>query len=331
MGWETRSEPGDPLGVGEPGALGTGRANQERMSRLGKVLTALTGGEDRPINKSYVTVLGRRMAYVEQGDGIPVVFLAGSVGASFLWRGVLPEVSHAARAIAVDLIGTGDSDRILPSGAGSYSIDDHYTYLSAFLEVMEIDRDVVLVLHGWTPLPALQWARYNPDAVVAVCYLEAAVAPLRSATLDPGLAERWRRARAEGGAQYVLRSPAYLNETLAAGTLRGLAPRAEAEYRRLWGSDPEQARAELSALAWMPLDGEPSASARVMEENHDWLAGPPKLLIRGEPGLVVAGPYLTELQRLPNQTEVLVPGTHLLPEDSPSGIGAMLRAWLRNL
>jgi haloalkane dehalogenase len=71
----------------------------------------MSAGEWRA-SKRYTQVQGRRMAYVEQGSGAPVVFLHGNPTSSYLWRSVLPEVSSLGRCIAPDLIGMGDSEKL---------------------------------------------------------------------------------------------------------------------------------------------------------------------------------------------------------------------------
>jgi haloalkane dehalogenase len=57
-------------------------------------------------------------------------------------------------------------------------------------------------------------------------------------------------------------------------------------------------------------------------------SGVPKLLVRGESGAVVTGAVLAQLRAWPHQQEVVVPGTHFLPHDSPREIAAALRDWL---
>ena len=51
------------------------------------------------------------MAYVDVGDGPPVLFLHGNPTSSYLWRNVIPHVAPHARCIAPDLIGMGRSDK----------------------------------------------------------------------------------------------------------------------------------------------------------------------------------------------------------------------------
>jgi len=63
----------------------------------------------KPFPKNHVTVAGKRMAYVEFGEGEPVfLFLHGNPTSSYLWRNVMPEIADLGRCVAPDLIGMGD-------------------------------------------------------------------------------------------------------------------------------------------------------------------------------------------------------------------------------
>ena len=64
-----------------------------------------------PYDKQYVEILGSNMAYVDEGEGPVVLFLHGNPTSSYLWRNIIPYVTENHRAIAVDLIGMGDSDQ----------------------------------------------------------------------------------------------------------------------------------------------------------------------------------------------------------------------------
>jgi haloalkane dehalogenase len=81
-----------------------------------------------PYRKQRQRVLGREMAYVEVGEGDPIVLLHGNPTSSYLWRNVLPHLKPLGRCIAPDLIGVGDSDKLPDSGPGSYRFVEHRRY-----------------------------------------------------------------------------------------------------------------------------------------------------------------------------------------------------------
>jgi haloalkane dehalogenase len=51
-------------------------------------------------------------------------------------------------------------------------------------------------------------------------------------------------------------------------------------------------------------------------------------LISGDPGFLVIGDVVEFCRSWPNQTEVRVPGTHYLQEESPHLVGKALSQWL---
>jgi pimeloyl-ACP methyl ester carboxylesterase len=95
-------------------------------------------------------VLDSEMAYRTVGDGEPVLFIHGNPTSSYLWRNVMPYVAGERQAIAVDLIGMGDSGK--PRIA--YRFVDHMRYLEAFVSALGLQR-ITLVGHDWGVLPQL--------------------------------------------------------------------------------------------------------------------------------------------------------------------------------
>jgi haloalkane dehalogenase len=128
--------------------------------------------------KSFLEVLGRRMAYVERGEGAPIVLLHGNPTSSYPWRSVIPQLAGRGRCIAPDLIGMGDSEK-LPSGDDSrYTFAGHREYLDALLEKLGVASEATLVLHDWGSALGFDWAYRHPQAVRGMAYMEAIVRPL---------------------------------------------------------------------------------------------------------------------------------------------------------
>jgi haloalkane dehalogenase len=55
--------------------------------------------------RSFADVLGTRMAYVEVGEGPPIVFLHGNPTSSYLWRNVMPHLEGLGRLIGAAIAG----------------------------------------------------------------------------------------------------------------------------------------------------------------------------------------------------------------------------------
>lgn len=71
--------------------------------------------ELRPWVPQHRLVDGHRLAYVRCGEGEPLVLIHGITTSSFIWDNLLPILSGHNEIIAVDLLGTGASDRPVPS------------------------------------------------------------------------------------------------------------------------------------------------------------------------------------------------------------------------
>jgi haloalkane dehalogenase len=95
-----------------------------------------------PYQKKRRRILGRQMAYVEVGEGDPIVLLHGNPTSSYLWRNVLPHLKLLGRCIAPDLIGMGDSDKLPDSGLTSYRFVEHRRYLDGLLEALDVHERV---------------------------------------------------------------------------------------------------------------------------------------------------------------------------------------------
>ena len=63
------------------------------------------------LEKRRIRVSGGELAYAEEGDGPAVVLLHGFPTSSHLWRDLVPILAPRFRAIAVDLLGYGDSEK----------------------------------------------------------------------------------------------------------------------------------------------------------------------------------------------------------------------------
>jgi pimeloyl-ACP methyl ester carboxylesterase len=51
------------------------------------------------------------VAYAEQGQGTPLLFLHGFLGNGSNWQSIIPELQSDYRCIAIDLLGFGHSSK----------------------------------------------------------------------------------------------------------------------------------------------------------------------------------------------------------------------------
>jgi len=275
-------------------------------------------------------VLDRTLAFRDEGVGDPVVFLHGNPTSSYLWRNVLPHLLPHGRCIAPDLVGMGDSDKLPDSGAGKYRFVDHYRYLSALLDALDLGPRVTLVLHDWGSALGFHWARENAGRIAAIAYMEAIVRPVTWDEWPAPSRGIFQGMRSEKGEELVLEKNVFIERILPGSIIRKLSDAEMEAYRRPFATPGEDRRPTLAWPRELPIDGEPADVVAIVRQYADWMASNrlPKLFINAEPGAILVGAPREFCRSWPNQTEVTVPGIHFIQEDSPHEIGAALSAWV---
>ena len=281
------------------------------------------------MEKQRVEVLGSEMAYIDVGEGDPIVFLHGNPTSSYLWRNVIPHVADLGRCIVPDLIGMGDSDKV---HGLEYRFIDHRRYLDAFLESVGVDDAVTLVVHDWGSALGFDWANRHREAVAGIAYMEAIVRPVAWSDWPEPSRPIFQAMRSSAGEEIVLEKNVFVERILPASVMRYLSDNEMDEYRRPFQNPGEDRRPTLTWPREIPIDGEPADVAAIVDDYGRWLSQSdvPKLFIDAEPGAILVGPAREFCRGWPNQTEVSVVGTHFIQEDSPDEIGEALRRWIEN-
>jgi len=289
--------------------------------------------DQMPYQKHFQDVDGKRIAYVDEGEGGPIVLLHGNPTSSYLWRNVIPELVGSGRVIAPDLIGQGDSEKLPASeGPGRYGFLTAYHYLSGLLAALGLDRDVTLVVHDWGSGLGFHWASQHPDAVKAIAYMEAIVMPMTWDDWPESARGIFQGFRSEKGEDLILKRNRFVEAVLPGSVLRGLTDVEMAHYRRPFELE-EDRRPTLNWPREIPIEGEPAEMVRLVEHYGRWLAASPvpKLFVNADPGSILIGRQRDFCRSWPNQTEVTVKGSHFLQEDSPVEIGQAVARWLAAL
>lgn len=275
--------------------------------------------------KKFAEVNGKRMAYVEVGEGDPIVFLHGNPTSSYLWRNIIPHLEGQGRCIAPDLIGMGDSEKLEDS---QYRFTDHREYLNGLLEELGVNDNVTLLLHDWGSALGFDWANRNRDALKGIAYMEAIVKPWTWEEFPKAVAPMFQALRSEAGDALVFDQNFFVEKMLPQSVMRKMGDAEMNAYRRPF-LDRE---ARLPTLTWpreLPLGGEPSETVGIIGAYADWLAESdvPKLFVNAEPGAVLTGKAREFCRTWPNQEEVTVQGVHYVQEDSPDEIGEAVSKW----
>lgn len=274
------------------------------------------------------------MAYVDQGSGRPIVFVHGDVMSSFLWRNVIPHVAPSARAIAVDLIGAGDSDKLPGTGTGRYDFATHMQYFSGLMSELELDRDVVLVGHDWGANIAFEWARTHQDAVAGVAFSEPLLPPFSWEDWQPAKIAEFKYLRTVEGERDTLDNNFFLRQA-PTSMVRMLTPAELAEIERPYAQPGEDRRPTSDWPREVPFGDDQTPTGAAIEAQATWLAQTalPKLHLAADPGGIdfVGGRRRALIESWPNTVHAPFFGVHWTPEDNPHAIGEALAVWLSDL
>ncbi len=272
------------------------------------------------------------MAYVEVGEGEPIVFLHGVPTSSYLWRNVMPYLEGQGRLIAPDLIGMGDSEKLDNTRDGSYSIPTHAEYLFALLEELDCTKNVTLVLHDWGSGLGFHYANTHRDAIKRIAFMEAIPAVFQTMGDFPkGIQEVIGTLRSGEGDKMALEDNFFIETLLPAAILRELTPEEHAEYRRPFLNPGEDRRPTLDGPRNLPIDGTPESSIAIIDAYGKYLAQStdlPKLFINADPGAFLVGMAREFVRTWPYLEEVTVSGAHFIQEDSPNEIGHAILSWM---
>jgi len=282
----------------------------------------------------FVEVLGSQMHFVESGQGDPILFIHGQPTWSYLWRNVMPYVDGRGRAIAVDLIGMGRSDK----PAIDYRYADHFRYLEGFIEALGL-RNVTLVVHDWGSVLGLDYAMRHEPNVRGVAFMEALIPPAFPKSSLGAMPEGARELFAgfrdpELGRKLLVDQNVFVEQLLPGMILRTLADEEMDAYREPF-LDPASREPVYRWPNELPIGGQPQELDTLIRTIGVWLAETdlPKLHVYASPG-AANPPELVAwtAENLPNiETAFVGAGIHFIQEDQPEAVGRAIADWLRRL
>jgi haloalkane dehalogenase len=286
---------------------------------------------DEPLPKKTLDILSKKMAFFEEGEGRPIVFLHGNPTSSYLWRKVIAELRGEGRLIAPDMIGMGDSEKLPNPGPDTYSYETHRKYIWGLIDALtRPDEKIVLVIHDWGSAIGFDWASAHPDRVSAIAYMEAILHPLDWSEWDPNLAPVFQGFRSEAGEKMILDENMFVERLLFGFHSQDLSETTKTEYRRPFLKREDR----WPTLSWprqLPISGEPPHIIEIVKKYGKWMSESdmPKLFINADPGALLRGTAREFCRTWKNQTEVTAKGRHFIQEDSGSEIGQHIKQWLQ--
>lgn len=290
---------------------------------------------DFKYSKSFITINGKNLAYVDSGEGDPIVFLHGNPTSSYLWRNVMPHLEGMGRLIAPDLVGMGDSDKLDDSGPGRYTFIEHAEYLYAFFDELDLNN-VTLVIHDWGSALGFNWAALNPDKIKSIVYMEAITGPIESWDDWPEQARNiFQLFRSDAGEELILEKNFFVERVFAGdvGMHRALEKQELDAYIKPFEKEGESRRPTLTWPRQIPIEGEPIEVVEIVKNYAKFMSETqlPKLFINADPGSILIGKQREVARKWPNQKEVTVNGGHFIQEVSPDEIGESIKDFLIGL
>ena len=288
---------------------------------------------DPRYERKFATVNGKRMAYVDQGEGDPIVFQHGNPTSSYLWRNIMPHCAGLGRLIACDLIGMGDSEKLENSGPERYTYTEQREYLFALWQQIGITNNVIFVAHDWGSALGFDWANQNRSKVQGIAYMEALVKTINWEDFPENARGAFQGFRSKAGESMVLDKNIFVERVLPGAVIRNLTDEEMNHYRKPYLDPGEDRRPTLTWPRQIPIEGEPPEVCQIVDDYGAWLArcDLPKLFINADPGSILTGRQREYCRSWPNQREVTVKGAHFVQEDSPDEIGQAVAAFVKSI
>ena len=286
----------------------------------------------REPEKKNINVLGKKMTYVDKGEGDPIIFQHGNPASSYLWRNIIPYLENQGRCIAIDLIGMGDSDKLTDNGNNTYSYHIQKKYFDKCLEELEIKENITFVIHDWGSALGFNWAYEHQESVKGICYMEAIVKKISWEDWPKDAKSIFQGFRSDAGEDLILKKNLFIEGVLPNAIIRHLTETEMDIYRKPFLKEIDR-RPTLDWPRQIPINNEPEDVCKIVDDYSSWMSinEIPKLFINADPGSILTGKQREFCRKWKNQQELTVKGNHFIQEDSPNEIGEAISKWYRNL
>lgn len=283
-----------------------------------------------PFESKYADINGTNIHYVEEGTGDPILFIHGNPTSSYIWRNIMPYVSKHGRAIALDLIGMGLSDK--PDI--DYGFNDSYYYLESFIKKLKL-KNITLVVQDWGSGLGFHYANLNRDNIKAIAFMEAMFKPLDYAKLNVSEKLGLKLIRSKVGSYFMFGlANGFVNHILPDWVNRDLSEFEMAKYQAPFPTVKSRKPVRVFPSD-VPVNGKPAHTAKAVDNYHNWLTKTdiPKICFYADPGVLIRTKDIPWIeQHFPNtRTVYLGKGTHFIQEDHPHKIGYELALWYQEL
>jgi haloalkane dehalogenase len=212
-----------------------------------------------------------------------------------------------------------------------YRYDDHYRYVSGFIDALDLDSKVTLVIHDWGSGLGFRWAHDHEDQVKAIVFMESILSTMEWKDMPSDFRMAFRVMRTPGlGWLMISVANMFVKKMLPDATHRDLSPEAQAYYASAFPTVASR-KAVRQWPSEVPIAGKPADNVAIIEAYREWLTHTdlPKLLFHADPGgLIDAEAVAWCRENMSNLDTVDIgAGIHFVQEDNPELIGSELAKW----
>ena len=268
-----------------------------------------------PFTARFREIEGRRIRYIDAGQGTAVIFLHGLGASMYAWRkNLAPVLAAGFRVVAFDNLGFGSSDK----PAHGYTNADYAHLLVTLMDSLRVS-DAALVGHSMGGAVAAEAALRSPKRVSALVLIDAAGLGTREPmlfrvarwpVLGPGLLSF----RGRGLVERLLKSTyAHPNKVSDGDVDQYYAPVADRDYGRALRGVLREFR--FDSLGG-PLAGVQAPTLILWGDQDRWIP------------LRDGSRFARELQR--SELALLSHSGHDAPEESPDQVNRYLLAYLKD-
>lgn len=273
-----------------------------------------------PYRQQRIDVDGHDLAYVDEGQGPPLLMLHGNPTWSFVYRDVIAGLRDRFRCIAPDLPGFGFST---PAPDYGFRPAEHSRVIEHFVDALDL-RDITLMVHDWGGPIGLGVAGRQPDRFDGLILANTFAWPVNG-DLHFELFSRFMGGPI--GKLLILRANAFVNLLVPAGTCRTRpAPEVMSAYRGPLAKRPDR-------LPTYVFPREILASRDYLadvEHGLGALRDLPALILWGDRDIAFRDKERQRFEDLfPSHRTVVLEGAgHFIQEDASPEIVEAVNAWL---
>lgn len=262
--------------------------------------------EGYPFPERFVQLDGLSIHYVDEGyGGRPILMVHGNPTWSYIWRRLIPPISMAHRAIAMDLMGFGKSDKPNPI---LHDFPHHARIVSGFIQSLGL-RNIVLLVHDWGGPFAMHYAARHPENVAGVILMNTFLTT--DFRIPPSVASKITPA--------IIKDASVHPDQISEPTMEAYwAPFQDEESKRVYKAFPTMFPDSLTHPSYKPL--------KEVEQSLPNLKVPALLLW----GTARSGTIYPEKisKMIPNSKLCTVKAGHFVQEDEPQEVEKLVMKFL---